>query len=521
MQGSEKIVNTLDAHIGISTRDAIKIILLSILFVASSFFLQGNIDLNPADEGYLWYGAWRTSLGEIPIRDFQSYDPGRYYWSAAFLKLLGNGIISLRISLAVFQAIGLTFGLLILKRFISRQWILVSSGMLLLVWMYPSYKIFEPVISLVALYFAVLLIEKPNLRQHFIAGVFVGIAAFFGRNHGLYNFIGFLALIIFLFFKIERSDFFKKIAVWISGILLGYSPMIFMLIFVPGFFDSFINSITFLFRFGATNYPLPVPWPWVPQKGSFSTSSVFTGMFFLILPVFYMLSMIYLLFTRNATQKKSLFVAATFIGIPYMHYAFSRAGIVHLALSIQPLLIGMMSLHFVLHSKYKKLITLFVISIFIMSFFSIANLSFSSSKIMKKRMEKLNIAGDGIWVKEKTANLIKAVKQINDKHVKHDEGILLAPNLPTLYPIIGQSSPLWDIYFLFKETGERQKEMISELKKKDVNWIVLGDIPIDGRNELRFRNTHNLVWQHFKECFEPVEFEGLSSEYQLLHRKRC
>ncbi len=134
------------------------------------FLWQGHKGFGLWDEGYLWYGAQRVMLGEVPIRDFMSYDPGRYYWSAALMSLWNdNGIMALRSAVAIFQAIGLFAGLLLIARSSKNQSFvyLLLSALTLAVWMFPRHKLFDISLSILLIGVMVFLIQKPTGRRYF------------------------------------------------------------------------------------------------------------------------------------------------------------------------------------------------------------------------------------------------------------------------------------------------------------------------------------------------------------------
>ena len=124
-------------------------LVISCVVVLLSFLWQGTKGFNLWDEGYLWYGVQRVLQNEVPILDFLAYDPGRYYWSAAFLKVVGdNGIMSLRVAVAIFQAAGLFVGLLLVAQSAKVKgkadivfWLIAVAT--LVVWMFPRHKLFD------------------------------------------------------------------------------------------------------------------------------------------------------------------------------------------------------------------------------------------------------------------------------------------------------------------------------------------------------------------------------------------
>ena len=521
------------------------LIILSALLVTGFFLLQGNIGLNLADEGFLWYGTIRTALGEVPIRDFQSYEPARYYWGALFFKIIGNnGIIALRISEALFQFLGLSLSLLVLRRVLSSWLALIPAAGILLIWMFPPWKIYEPVITIAAVYFAVLLIEHPSKKRHLMAGIFVGFAAVFGRNHGLYCFVAFFSLVLFIWWKLERREFAARFGAWTLGIVIGYSPMLLMFAAVPGFFHYFLEDIVFNVRYG-TNLPLRVPWPWVADYSLLNARDsmrVFAvGLLYLILPLFYLLGII--LLVKSWRRLSPVFVACTFVGIAYLHYSFDRAHLYYLAWTIPPFLMGSIALAGHLNRNNRKVLAgaiwvlLLTISWAALDQAPETYLLVKARAIVKAKLFRRNngdpnlvlreyglvpvdIAGDQLWVGNYLARSIDEAKAFNQEVIPSNELILIAPYWTLFYPMLGKETPLRENYFLFPQPREKQERMISDLTRRQVNWAIICHQYLDDRPELAFENTHSYVWRYLTDNFETTRTGQTYwlRDCQLMHR---
>ena len=229
-----------------------------------SFWWQGDVGISLRDEGYLWYGVLGVLEGELPLRDFQAYDPGRYVWCALWSPLVGSGLLGVRAATAVFGALGLFLGLLAARRVVRTPLGLAATALLLHVWMFPRHKLYESALTMAAAWVAVRLVERPTPRRHAEAGLFVGLAACFGRNHGLYAGLALGALALFVALRRgvnERPSLARNGACLALGTLAGYAPMLVLFAAAPGFAKGYVDAALLILEQGA-NLPAPYPWPW-------------------------------------------------------------------------------------------------------------------------------------------------------------------------------------------------------------------------------------------------------------------
>jgi hypothetical protein len=492
---------------------------MSCAIVTGLFFWQGWQGLNLSDEGFLWYGAQRVIAGEVPLRDFQSYDPGRYYWSAAIMTIWGDGgIVALRAAIAACQVVGLAIALSLISgrsRRLNVPMIILAAATLS-VWMYPRHKLFDVTLSVALLAALTFMIRKASPKSCFAAGIVVGLAAVFGRNHGVYGVAASIASIAWL---ASRENAFRVRAclpAWAAGVAAGYLPMLAMIVFVPGFATAFRESVLFLFKIESTNLPLPVPWPWLVPATDFSIAAAqdfLIGMFFVALLVFGVLGIAYLI--RQRLRHKPVapaLVSCVFLSFPYAHFAFSRPEVGHLSQGIFPLLVGcfvaMRDLRASLKWPLAAMLT--AASLFVM----LPQQPGWGCRVAYDCVET-DVAGNNLTVDFESANSVRILQELVGKYSPDGRSFVATPFWPAAYAIFGRKSPIWEIFALFPRSEAFQLQEIEQIKKANPGFVLVWDYVLDGNEDLRFRNTHPLVDRFFQNHFDRLPDRESSFVYQI------
>ncbi|MCC2681227.1 MAG: hypothetical protein K0S36_791 [Nitrosospira multiformis] len=502
-----------------------QILVFSSLVVFALFLWQGHKGFSLWDEGFLWYGVQRVMLGEVPIRDFMSYDPGRYYWSATLMRLWGdNGIVALRGSVAIFQVMGLFVALLLIARNARTPNFpyLLLSTITLVAWMYPRHKFFDISLSILLIGVLAFLVQNPTRRRYFFTGLCVGLVAVFGRNHGVYGVLGSLGVMIWLTIRqADKLEFIKRAMLWAIGVAIGYVPILLMILLVPGFASAFWESLLFFLEIKATNLTLPVPWPWRLDFDSISVDKtirgVLVGLFFIAIVVFGILATIWVTWQKfHKRAVPSALVAAAFLALPYAHYAYSRADVSHLAKSIFPLLIGCLVLLATKPARIKWPLALVLCgsSLLVMVHFHPAWQCRAN-----KQCVNIVISDTEVSVDARTASEIALLKKLVAKHAPDGQSFITTPFWPGAYPLFERKSPMWEIYALFSRSESFQQLEIERIKVANPGFILIFDFPLDGREELRFRNTHALIHRYILDNFEMLP-DSPNLAYQIYTVKK-
>lgn len=488
---------------------AVQLLACSAMLLVLLFMWEGRLGFSLLDEGFLWYGVQRVMQGEVPLRDFMSYDPGRYYWSALWMAVSGqHGIVALRAVVTLFQLGGLYTALRMIAPHIRRDnaAYLLLSAVTVIVWMFPRHKLFDVTLSVLLVAALAGMIAHPGRRQYFLAGAALGLIAVFGRNHGLYGAVAGIAAIVWLAARHgDAPRLAEGCLAWGCGVLCGFLPVLLMAAFVPGFAVAFADSIRFLFEYKSTNLPLPVPWPWLASFGAdpqAALRSVLVGLFFIFVLLFGLLALSSVLRPgRPAQALPPAFASAAFLALPYAHFAYSRADLAHLAQGIFPALLGTL-VWLSGRTSWRKWLPALGLCAASLVAGSAGHAGWQAR--INTNWVKHAVGADNLLIDPSTAADLDLLQGLTDRYAQHSRSFVSVPLMPGAYAAFGRKAPVWEIYPLFPRSAAFEQTEISRIANADPGFVLISDVALDGRDDLRFRNTHPLTEQYLRTHFEEI-----------------
>jgi hypothetical protein len=458
-----------------------------VALAAAGFLLQRANGLDLGDEGFIWYAALAAARGEVPLRDFRSYDPGWSYWIAGWFALLGrDGFVAVRLAAAAAQALAFFTVLRTLARAgLGAAWALAFGGLWLL-WAFDVPATLNGAVGLAVAVTGAALLARPSAARHLLAGVVAGAAAFIGRNHGLYAVCVLAVLVLLTPPSPSRPALARRCAFAALGVVAGYAPMLILCAAVPGFAHAFVESVAMWLRLGQTNLARDVPWPWRAGGG--------TGVVFLLVPLA-VSGLLALAWTRPRFRSPLLLSGAVTAAV-YLHYTFSRPDEFHLARgAVPPLLVATAGAVACAAGRARLLGALALAAFAAVSGWAVLPRHGAWARARASgRYQVVTIGGDRLATERVDASLIRSARRASESG-----DLYAAPTVPGLYAVLGQRSPVWDIYPLLPATDVEQDEAIAALARHRVDQALL--CPWEDRpapSGLGFTHTHRRLWEHFR-----------------------
>lgn len=471
------------------------------------------------NEAYVWYGTLRMLEGDVPLRDFRSYEPGRYLWCAPFLLAVRRGVLGIRIASLVFFALSLGYSLVLLSSLGLGPLPLVTLALASALTIPEPYKLYEQGFAWVWLAVGAATLASPSPMHGFALGLVVGLAGSFGLNLGLYCSGASVVLLAWLkgLGHLE-TDMLAPLGL---GLVIGATPLILYSLFAPGFFAALLERrVIALARRGTTNLPLPIPFPWkvrwaAPEPIRAKVRQWLVGVTFLILPAVPGLALLLLLGSKHTltTSTNPLLIAASCLGLFAWHPAYSRANVLHLFQSHVPaMVVGVLVIDRCGPVEAPLFIGLLTVALRLC-------LRRCLPRSIGKPAEGVECAGWRLDGDEVEVQIFQAVREQLDMVSATASGWLVAlPGTLWLLPMLACRSPVYDTFCVYSATQEEQARMIGEIESSSVELAFIDLSAGDGVPERSFCHSHPQVLDWLDRHFITID-SGLPNTFRLLRRK--
>jgi hypothetical protein len=463
-----------------------------------------------ADEGYLWYGVQQWLKGRMPHRDFKSYEPGRYLWCGGFARMFGPGLLVVRGASHLFFALGLAAALCALRA-LGLGWPIVACAAAALALLsHPQHKQFEHGAVLLAWTADIYLWAFPSTWTLAWAAATTGLALMVGFNLFLYFGAALLltlaAGVISGAIAVDR----QMLLVLVGSGALGLLPFATMLC-SPGFARNFRRRrVTTVVERGESNLSLPLPWPWRAAPGQLQALDPshrigYQWLFLVVLalpPVALVLSVAW-------PASMSMLMPAGALGLFLSHHALSRADPPHIIQSLGPSCL----LAFQLGGSHLG-VAMMIVAIALWLVWPLHHPLKRSHRAAE--FTRRDAGGYAIDTGQFDGRMLDLVSSLcaGDSTTP----VFAAPAFPALYARLGFDSPVYDTFSLYPAGVPAQQDMIRGIVQSDVRIAVVSNAPVDGREELRFARTHDLVWAFLHDHFSIQPAHALGADTHVFTR---
>jgi hypothetical protein len=218
----------------------------------------------------------------------------------------------------------------------------------------------------------------------------------------------------------------------------------------------------------------------------------------LVFPVFALVVSVFrgLRSTRNADV---LLAAAMFAGVPYIHYALSRADLHHLALGIMPTLIGMLAMGAVARGWRPLLVA----SLILVGTLITVPKGFLLHRVIGVPYVASEIDGERMMLEQAFARRLSILMPPVEEAVAQGRRFLALPSMPGLHAIFRERMFGWEIYPLFPVSERFERAEIARISAVPPDLVILSDHALDGNPALRFSSTHPLTYGWITREYTP------------------
>lgn len=455
------------------------------------------------DEGLILMDAQRVLAGEIPHRDFYTnYGPGQPYSVAAVLAIFGPGnLLAARVFGVVTMALSVGLGYLLVSPHIRPLLGLFVAGIAVLwvtaggAYLYPIYP------CMIFIFLSALLLMRPRAIEErwpvFLAGACTGVIALFRYDTG---FFVLLAQVLFILFDVPRPAslidrarraIFPAFLAGIGSALAFFPFAISFLMVAP--LSAFLRDIVEVSMMYAEMRGKPFP----GIAEIFEHNSK-VGLYFPFLIVF--VAAADLIFRRRSdggasgSRQSQLVrletILAIFTGV-LIYKGLNRVEFIHMMIAIVPgvFLAGTVAQRWLDAGRMGGVAAFGLMAVTI--FPALAYGGFQARKIVREFPDTtlawmVGIDQPQVDCPQDNPTILardyEAVSRYLARYVPEDERILVGTdvhdrilvNTPVLYAqSVRKPASLWAQYDPgVQTTAPIQKEMIGELEKHKVRWIV-------------------------------------------------